>query len=119
MKKRLLITGSRHWESPEIVFEALSEIVKNPADWILVSGHCPTGADAFAENFAKSVKMEIEPHPADWKKYGRFADPRRNREMVDAGADLCCAFLTPDSIGGAKTASWAKQAGIETHIFQL
>jgi hypothetical protein len=33
-----------------------------------------------------------EPHLADWKGLGNIAGPERNREMVEAGADLCIAL---------------------------
>jgi hypothetical protein len=36
--------------------------------------------------------LVAEPHLADWKVLANLAGPTRNREMVQAGADLCIAL---------------------------
>lgn len=67
----------------------------------IVHGACPTGADAFAHGWFSlplddpTLTAIEEAHPADWGRYGKGAGPIRNREMVDAGADLVLAFPLP------------------------
>ncbi len=40
----------------------------------------------------RELGITVEPHVADWKGLGNVAGPARNREMVEAGADLCIAL---------------------------
>ncbi|MFJ7280361.1 hypothetical protein [Kitasatospora sp. NPDC098663] len=68
---------------------------------VLLSGHCPKGADSIAEPSWQDAGFEAIPFPADWSTRGRTAGFQRNQEMVDAaqvfreaGAQvLCTAFL--------------------------
>lgn len=127
---RILVTGSRDWIEWETVWNALyEESQKAPANGTVtvVHGDCPTGADRMArgwcadmahhfETFWRGVSIVEERHPADWKRYGKSAGPRRNREMVNLGADLCLAFIRNNSPGASKTAEWAERAGIPTRI---
>lgn len=114
---RVLITGSRTWNNELAIVGTLQGIaVEHPADGelVLVHGACPTGADAIANNWAVLYGCLIEAHPAAWWKYGRVAGPRRNKEMVDAGADICLAFIKDGSRGATHCADLAEQAGIPT-----
>lgn len=90
---RVLITGSRDWTDVDVISDALWEYRGQPGDYpTLVTGACPTGADAIAERIASNNLWEIEEHPADWSG-GRGAGPLRNKHMVDLGADVCLAFI--------------------------
>lgn len=112
---RVLVTGSRDWNDELAIVGALQDIAaEHPADGelILVHGACPTGADAIANNWAVKYGCLIEAHPAAWWKYGRIAGPRRNTEMVEAGADVCLAFIRNGSRGATHCADTAERAGI-------
>lgn len=113
---RVLITGSRAWNDTAVIRRALA-YVWNP-DAVLVSGACPRGADALCEACWTHWGGRIEQHPAHWRRHGRRAGFVRNQTMVNAGADLCLAFILDGSRGASHTATLARAAGIPTWIFR-
>lgn len=123
---RILVTGSRHWKwRGKVEYELTRAIAQfNDGDVTVVHGGCPSGADRMADDWVRDVfprplltSVRLEVHKADWKGLGRKAGPLRNKEMVGAGADVCLAFLTPESVGGSMTADMAEEAGIEVRRF--
>lgn len=118
---RVLVTGSRTWQAPEIIMQALAEAwaVRTRGDeFIVVHGACPSGADAIAEKICRHFGWHSEKHPADWKRYGRSAGPVRNNEMVKAGADVCLAFIMDNSPGASHCALAAERAGIPVRRYE-
>jgi hypothetical protein len=111
---RLLVTGSRTWDNPRAVEQALAVILaRHPGGVLLVHGACPRGADAIAAAYAaRTHGYQIEAHPADWRRYGRAAGHRRNAEMIALGADGCVAFIRDASPGSTATVRLAEAAGI-------
>jgi hypothetical protein len=154
---RLLVTGSRDWDRPDIIQEVFRwvEATKPGKHYILIHGMCDPrhprdhvavpwvraqhlrpdlrlqldGADWHADVIATELRWEIERRPADWQRHRKAAGFRRNADMVNAGADLCAAFLGPcikpgcrepqphASHGGSHCAGLAEKAGIETRRF--
>ena len=110
---RILVTGSRNWTDFSTIQNRLMEIpgsaYPTTSDTTLVSGACPTGADAMAEQVAVHVGWIVERHPADWNKHGKKAGFLRNAEMVNLGADLCLAFILDGSKGATHTANLAEK----------
>ncbi len=128
---RVLITGSRDWQDAGAVERELHGLLHRSGvtsceggpTFVVVHGACPTGADAMARGWAESVAevwpdVSHEPHPASWDLHGRAAGPRRNREMVTAGADVCLAFIRDRSPGATGCARLALDAGIELHVWR-
>ncbi|MFE7114096.1 SLOG family protein [Streptomyces sp. NPDC057654] len=102
----VLVTGSRSWNDEQSMCSVFNGAWR---DWgpssvtrpVLISGHCPAGADAMTESLWRAAGFEILAFPADWSAHGKRAGFQRNQEMVDAadafreaGAHvLCTAFL--------------------------
>jgi len=128
---RILVTGSRDFCWWNQVNEALLDAVRGGINLTIVHGDCPTGADHWADKWATYQAVRQEKHPADWNKLGKGAGPIRNQEMVDAGADICLAFVCPcskmdcsisrphDSHGTSSTIRMAKKAGIPVRIVRM
>jgi hypothetical protein len=112
---RILITGSRAWFDRVVIRQALASVWQ--PDSILVSGACPRGADALCESCWRHWGGQVETHPAQWPQFGRRAGFVRNAEMVDAGADICLAFILDRSRGASHTADLAQRAGITIRVF--
>ena len=124
MSYRVLVTGSRTWDDWQAIWEALDGIAWGPhRSLTVVHGACPDGADRHAAEWCADMAAHLEasarhlveePHPADWRWHGRAAGPIRNAQMVQAGADLCLAFIRNGSKGATHCADLAERAGIPT-----
>jgi hypothetical protein len=119
---RILVTGSRDWDDGELIAWQLGLAAGDGSRAgrrvIVVHGACPTGADPVADRLARDHGFEVEPHPADWAARGPSAGPIRNREMVEAGADVCLAFIRGGSRGATGCADMAERAGIPVRRFE-
>ncbi|MCX9024650.1 MAG: SLOG family protein [Candidatus Methanoperedens sp.] len=116
---KLVIAGSRHLDVDQELIEGalwahkVSLVV--PDDEI-VAGGCPTGADRAAHDFAYSQGFKYKEFPADWKKYGNGAGPRRNAEMAVYG-DALLLIWDGKSAGSANMR--ARMAGMKKPIYEV
>lgn len=122
---RVLVTGSRDWVDRDRISNAfqtyqlqLESLGLDPAEVVLVSGACPTGADRMAEEIAAQLFWEVELHPADWDRYGKRAGFLRNKEMVDSGVEVCFAFVRNHSRGASMTVDLCRKAGVPLNLFE-
>lgn len=123
--KRLLVTGSRHFNDGFSARDALRTAWMDLSakefgeEVVLVHGGAP-GADTLAHNiWTQHGGPHIEVHPADWEQYGKAAGPIRNQEMVALGADLCLAFFDEHPNRGTHhCVSLAEAAGIPVRRIQ-
>lgn len=112
---RIIVCGSRDATEFGPLERELNRVITTFPSTI-VHGACPTGADAFACEYAKRGDHNDEPHPADWQKHAKSAGPIRNREMAAAGADLCIALWDGRSKGTLDMITRATKAGIPVRI---
>ena len=97
---RVIVCGGRAYADKEAITAELSML---PPGTVVVHGGAQ-GADAIAGEVAKALGLVVEAHPADWRRWGRGAGPRRNAEMLSLGADLVLAFP-----GGSGTADMVRK----------
>jgi YspA, cpYpsA-related SLOG family len=87
----ILITGERHWRCDDLAEQILNRLLaRYGPDLVIVHGGAP-GVDQSFHVACQTLGVTVEPHLADWRGLGYIAGPARNREMVQAGADLCVA----------------------------
>lgn len=127
----IIVTGSREYQSYNTVARALTIAVSNLQEQgfdeiVIRHGDCKTGADAFAKEFYNKserslfgygITLRLKPYKALWYATGkldRSAGPRRNKEMVNDGANICLAFFQPGAVnkGTQGTVDLATAAGI-------
>jgi hypothetical protein len=111
---RILITGSRDYTSVHAMRTVLRAILDEHGQHAVIVHGDARGADRLAAQIAEAFGMKTEPWPADWDRRGKAAGFIRNQAMVDAGADLCLAFLVAGlpCKGTRDCAHRAEKAGI-------
>lgn len=102
---KVIVTGSREWPHAWAVKQALdlsAEVARIKGEPLtVVHGRCPTGADAIAQQWvdhfalASLVRVTARQYPADWRRFGPSAGPRRNRQMVDENLDASYVLAFP------------------------
>lgn len=116
----ITIGGCRDFDDYDIFKKFVGECVKSintPEKVIILSGHC-SGADEMAERFAKECGLALEIFPAEWKKYGKAAGPKRNKEMVEK-SDIIIAFWDGKSKGTKNLIDLAKKKDIQIKIYNI
>jgi len=102
---RVLVCGGRNFRFAALVADALDTIHAKTPITLLIEGGA-NGADHCASKWAESRCVPRMTFFADWKKFGKAAGPRRNKEMLWKGLpSLVVAFP-----GGTGTANMMKQA---------
>lgn len=102
MSTKLLITGSRYIAESQAkaLFDILDSLETEFGEVTHLIHGAAKGADTFAAEWAIMNDVTEIPYPADWKRHGRAAGPRRNIAMLEAHRDaVVIAFPVPDSIG--------------------
>ena len=117
MIKRVVIAGCRDYynydEAKTYIDFCLSDIRKEN-NIIIVSG-CASGADAMGERYADENGFKVEKYPADWKKYGRSAGPKRNKQMAEI-CDYVICFWDGKSRGTKSMIEYTKKCGKTVRI---
>jgi hypothetical protein len=120
LNMRILITGDRHWRCDELAEQVLNRLLaRYGPDLVVVHGGAP-GVDQAFNVAGSELGLTVEPHLADWRGLGNVAAPMRNREMVEAGADLCIALhRTLETSKGTKDCiRQALAAGIPVYLIE-
>lgn len=110
MVKRVVVAGCRYYqdyEAAKTYLEMCIQNIRQTYTLIFLSGGCK-GADMLGERYANENGFRIERYPANWKKFGKSAGPRRNRQMAKA-CDYCICFWDGKSRGTASMIFYAKQ----------
>ena len=82
---RLLICGDRHWKDKACIKQALESLSYPAGESLVIIHGAATGADTLAGEIAEELGIPVEVYPAQWKKFGKGAGPRRNQQMLEEG----------------------------------
>ena len=110
MIKRVVIAGCRYYnnyDEAKIYIDYCLSNIKKENDIIIVSGGA-SGADAIGERYAKENGFKLEKYPADWKRFGKSAGPKRNEQMAIVSDYIIC-FWDGKSKGTKSMIEYAKK----------
>ena len=101
-KFKLIVAGTRSFNDYTLLYRKVYSFLARRCWQVdcyeeIVSGGAP-GADTLAVRYATEADMPFKVFPADWKKYGKSAGPRRNRQMAEY-ADAAIVFWDGESRG--------------------
>lgn len=106
---KLGIVGSRNYSDYDNFKKAVLKIVDIKNVECIVSGGAQ-GVDTLAEKLADEFKIKkliFNVTQEDWKKYGKYAGPRRNTSIVE-NSDYIIAFPSKYGKGTQDTINKAK-----------
>lgn len=84
-----LVCGGRDYKDRNLVWRILDMMIID----LLVHGGCRSGADFFADLWARNRRQKVKEYPAEWDKHGNAAGPIRNGFMFeDAKPNIVIAF---------------------------
>ena len=110
---RVLVCGGRHYQYFGTVWRVLNAMNRETPITAIITGGC-SGADTFAEEWARNGNVPVEVYKADWYTYERAAGPIRNAKMLAEGKpDLVLQF--PGGAGTADMVRRARAAGVPVH----
>jgi hypothetical protein len=115
---RILVTRDRFWFCNRLAAAVVRRLVARYGQDIAIVHGAATGVDESFEMACRGLGVKTEPHPADWERFGKRAGPRRNQDMIDAGAALCLGFHRSllASKGTKDCLRQALEAGIPTYL---
>ena len=120
---KILVCGSRVWTNRAAIER---ELRKLGSGLVVVHGAHWQGADAMVDVVVHDLGLQVRRYPANWKKFGRAAGPKRNQEMIDKEhlpaepIDVCLAFAENFSAahGTSDMRRRAITAGIRVESFE-
>ena len=95
---KVIVAGCRDFTDYDLLCAKLDFLFVNKAPCIEIVCGEARGADSLGKRYAQSKGYPVLSYPADWKKYGKSAGIRRNKEMAMA-ADALVAFWDGKSKG--------------------
>lgn len=112
--RQVIVTGSRRWFEPGIIWDALD---RSDVE-LLIHGDCETGADRYADEWAKANGTPCARMPAWWTVYGKAAGPTRNNWLLRFFPEaIVLAFPLPSSKGTVDCIAQARALGRQVFVY--
>ena len=108
MRYGVAFTGSRSWVDMRPIRKCIEQLQRRCSirgqSLVIIHGACPSGVDKLVDIYARRQDLVIDPHPAEWDRYGKAAGSIRNRTMLERSApDLLIAFFNPRDLDKKKS----------------
>lgn len=110
---KIIFCGDRHWSDRNAILRVMTTLKHNLDSFTVIEGEAP-GADSLAKSCAEELGLVVDKVYANWDLFGKFAGPKRNKEMlIDYEANAVVAFHNDlnKSKGTANMLSLALSAG--------
>jgi YspA, cpYpsA-related SLOG family len=117
---RVLVCGGRYFQNVVRLWRVLDAFhAKHTIAGVIEGGSDAVageyyGADYWARMWAKAHGIPSMTEFADWDQFGRWAGPKRNKEMIDK-YDPEAVIAFPGGAGTANMIKQARAAGIDVH----
>jgi hypothetical protein len=117
---RVLVCGGRYFQNVVRLWRVLDTFhAKHTIAGVIEGGSDAVageyyGADYWARMWAKAHGIPSMTEFADWDQFGRWAGPKRNKEMIDK-YDPEAVIAFPGGAGTANMIKQARAAGIDVH----
>lgn len=129
---KILVTGSRDWRYPAIIYIALTTAIreyyypnKPKKEDILIIHGAAKGADTIAASWADEkgvphTKDKYKVTSVDWNRQGKAAGILRNHRMLDENpdTDVVIAFWKNKSPGTNDMINYARGKGYKVIIYE-
>jgi predicted Rossmann fold nucleotide-binding protein DprA/Smf involved in DNA uptake len=112
---KVAVVGGRDFDNYCYLKDVLDRYREKHGISFIVSGGA-TGADTFAESYARTNEISFTVFVAKWSKYGKRAGPRRNLKIAEC-ADVMIAFPTKASKGTWNAVDLMKKLGKPVYVF--
>lgn len=113
---RVLVCGSRGWNNPQIIWNALETLADHHPQATIIHGDA-RGADSIADHVAKALGLTVHAVPAQWEQFGKAAGPMRNKQMLDMAPDHVLAFRSDGKSNGTDhMIKLAARAGVPVRV---
>jgi len=113
---KVIIAGSRTFTDYKKLCEICDPFLKDQTIIEIISGAYYKGADLLGVKYAAERGFRLTKFPADWKRLGRAAGPKRNQQMANY-ADALIAFWDGNSKGTKHMLQLAKSNHLKVNIY--
>lgn len=113
----VLVTGDRGYpeEKKHVVLDAIAKLMADDDDLEIVEGGA-SGADSYAREACRLLKITYHEYPAQWRKYGKSAGPIRNRYMLERHPDIALVLAFHDDLEHSKGTKDMVEVALENGI---
>ena len=117
---KIIIAGGRDFNDYDLLKKEVSGFISilKPGTKIQIISGGAKGVDTLGERFAQENDLEVVLFPAEWKKYGRAAGPKRNAQMAEYATHLL-SFWNGESKGTKSMITLARKKGLDVKIIDI